>query len=553
MSRLLLLALAWSTPAPGGTAPAGNPDREAARDETALLTAGLKTDNSSLLQFFRSRTLPPDQRAQFRTLVRQLGSSSYKDRTKASADLVKMGPKVKGLLQSVKKETDDRETVRRAELCLHKLAEGDAPEQVAAVARLVARRQPAGAAEVLLDYLSFAADPPVLEEVRSALAAVAAPRGKPDPVLVKALHCGGPLERAAAAEALCRARVKGLEAECAAVLKERDPELRLPVALALLEARRPESLPALIDLVRDLPPQEAWKAEEALRRVAGEQAPRLTVCRETPGPKVCAAWRGWLEKQGKQLDLARVDLAPRLLGYTLLSQMDAGRGNGRVLEMGPDKKVKWEIPNLLYPVDAQVVGPDRVLIAEYLGRRVSERDFKGKILWEKEVDLPIACQRLPNGQTFVASRRRLFVLNGEGKEVFTYDHAATSIGAARKLPDGQTVFVAAGQCVRLDPQGKQVKSFPVGMVYNLGGNIDVLPNGWVLVPEYTQDRVAEYDTDGKLRWTVKVRFPTSAVRLPNGNTLVVSLLERRAAEYTRDGREVWNFQSTARLWRARKR
>jgi outer membrane protein assembly factor BamB len=140
-----------------------------------------------------------------------------------------------------------------------------------------------------------------------------------------------------------------------------------------------------------------------------------------------------------------------------------------------------------------------------------------------------------------------------GKEVFTYDHAQTSIGAARKLPDGQTVFVAGGECVRLDARGKQVKNFPVGLVYNLGGNIDVLPNGRVLVPEYTQNRVAEYDADGKLVWSVKVRFPTSAVRLPNGNTLVVSLVDRRAVELTRDGREVWNFQTTARLWRARKR
>ena len=35
---------------------------------------------------------------------------------------------------------------------------------------------------------------------------------------------------------------------------------------------------------------------------------------------------------------------------------------------------------------------------------VSERDLQGKIVWERQVDLPVACQRLPGGQTFIATR-----------------------------------------------------------------------------------------------------------------------------------------------------
>src|SRR4051812_49241958 len=121
MRRLVLLVLAWPALAPGGAALAGKPDPEAARDENALRAVGLKTDAASLLEFFRSRTLPPEQRAQFRALVKQLSSPSYKDRSKASAALLEMGPKVKALLQAVSKETADRETLRRAELCLARL------------------------------------------------------------------------------------------------------------------------------------------------------------------------------------------------------------------------------------------------------------------------------------------------------------------------------------------------------------------------------------------------------------------------------------------------
>jgi hypothetical protein len=553
MRRLLLLSLAWPALTLGGSAAAGKPDAEAARDVKALRAAGLKADDASLLQFFRSRTLSPAQQEQFRSLVKQLASPSYRRRTEATDALIKMGPPVKALLVAVKDRAGDAETACRAELCLRKLATGSAPQHAALVARVLARRKPAGTAEVLLDYLPFAAEEGAVEEVRAALTAVAAPGGKPEPVLVCALEAGEPLKRAAAAEALCRAQAKGLDGQIVKALDERDPRLRLRVALALLEGRRGEALPALIDLVRDLPARDAWQAEDALRRVAGEQAPRLVVDRDTPGPKVRDAWRQWWEKQGKGLDLAKLDLSPRMLGYTLLCQMDQRGTTGRVLEMGPGKTIKWEIGGLRYPVDAQVIRPDRVLIAEYLNRRVSERDFKGNVVWEKQVDLPIACERLPNGHTFVGTRRGIVVFDRDGKEVFTYHHATTSISAARRLPDGRMLLVSGGQCVLLDPGGKAVKRFHVGVVYPLGGNIDILPGGRVLVPEYSQNRVAEYDLDGKLLWQASVRFPTSAVRLANGNTLAVSMREKRAVEVDRDGKEVWSHTAEGQLWRARKR
>jgi HEAT repeat protein len=553
MRRLLFLSLAWAALSPSGHAAAGKPDAAAVRDEDALRAAGLKADDASLLEFFRSRTLAPAQQERFRALVKQLASPSYHQRSKATVALIKMGPPVKALLQAVKDRAPDDETARRAELCLRKLGPGGMPRHAALVARVIGRRKPVGAADVLVGYLPFAAEESVIQEVRVALAAMAAPGGEPEPVLVKALETGEPLQRAAAAEALCRAQVQGLDAQIFKALAEFDPRLRLRVALALLEVHRGEALPVLIDLVRDLPARDAWQAEGALRRVAGEDAPRLAVDRDTPGPKVRDAWRAWYARQGKGLDLAKLDLSPRLLGYTLLCQMDQRGTTGRVMEMGPDKAVKWEIGGLRYPVDAQVIRPDRVLIAEYLNRRVSERDFKGNIIWEKQVDLPIACERLPNGNTFVATRRQLVVYDTDGKEVFTYHHPATSISAGRRLPDGRMLVVSGGQCVLLDTSGKAVKTFHVGTVYTLGGNIDVLPGGRVLVPEYSQNRVAEYDLDGKLLWQAHVRFPISAVRLANGNTLVVSMTERKVVELNREGREVWSHAAEGRLWRARKR
>jgi hypothetical protein len=392
----------------------------------------------------------------------------------------------------------------------------------------------------------------VVEEVRTALTAVAVPGGKPDPALVAGLHDKSTAVRVASAEALCRAGVKELKSRYLDLLKTGDAEGRLRVALALFDARHKESIPALIDLLGRLPADEAWRAEEALRAAAGDGAPQVLVKRNAPVKPVQEAWSAWWDRHANSLDMAKLDPGARVLGYTLITYMD--NTGGGVLEMGPDKEVRWRITGLRYPVDAQVVGSDRVLIAEYLGRRVSEQDFKGKVIWERQIDLPIACQRLPGGQTFIATRRQLFVVNAEGKDVFTYQHQATSISAARKLPDGRTVLISGGTCAWLDPAGKQVKSFPVGLVYNLGGNVDVLPGGRLLVPEYTANRVAEYDADGKVGWVAQVRTPISATRAANGNTLVVSLGEQRVVELDRSGREVRSYPAPGgRMWRARKR
>src|SRR5207302_1870603 len=119
---------------------------------------------------------------------------------------------------------------------------------------------------------------------------------------------------------------------------------------------------------------------------------------------------------------ARLAEAPRMLGYTLIAQADGKGTMGRVFELGTDhKEIRWEINQLRYPVDVQMTGPNRVLIAEYLNRRVTERDVTtGKILFDYQVYLPIACQRLPNGNTFIVTRRQLLEVNRDGVEVFSF-------------------------------------------------------------------------------------------------------------------------------------
>src|SRR4029077_14214016 len=90
-------------------------------------------------------------------------------------------------------------------------------------------------------------------------------------------------------------------------------------------------------------------------------------------------------------------------------------------EYGADGVVKWKIKALSGPMDAHMLRNGHVLIAEYEGRRVTERDLKGKILWSFSISgNPIACQRLNNGNTFIATHHSLLEVSPGG--VLVYNH-----------------------------------------------------------------------------------------------------------------------------------
>ena len=73
--------------------------------------------------------------------------------------------------------------------------------------------------------------------------------------------------------------------------------------------------------------------------------------------------------------------------------------------------------------------------------------------------------------------------------------------------------------VRLDSGGKQTKTVHVGYPGIFGG-IHLLPNGNVVVPLYSVNKVIEFDAEGKSVWEASVQLPSSAQRLANGHTLV---------------------------------
>ena len=176
-------------------------------DEELLKQAGTDTDGPGLLEFFRKRTVDGGDADRIKKLVTDLGSEDFETRESASAQLAALGGRAKALLREATGDPDV-EVSRRAKDCLQKIDEGSGGQTVSAAARLVAHRKPDKAVEVLLNYLPSAEDEMVAEQVRQSLAALALKDGKPEPVLIAALTDKSAVKRAAAAVALCHAKVK---------------------------------------------------------------------------------------------------------------------------------------------------------------------------------------------------------------------------------------------------------------------------------------------------------------------------------------------------------
>lgn len=524
--------------------------------ERLLAEHKLPTSGPALLNFFRERTLSKDQVEKINGIIEQLNTPVYGVRAMADAELSRVvrfaRPVIKHAVADTKNPLEAR---RRLELLLKNHPDDLEPALAEATAFFIARHKPDGAAKVLLDYLPFASHPQIVTAIRETLPAVALRDGKPEPIIQNALKDTHALKRALAGEALVRAGGLTFKPKVKHLLSDEHKQVRWHVLQALVESKDKDAIPAVIELIDDLDKDRAWEVEDLLCRIAGDKGPGVYLGAAEPPAKLEKAWMAWWAKNEADIDLARLTTEPPLIGNTLVTQMVPGKGLvGKVTELNPSKEVIWEIEGLRYPVDAQIISPDRVLIAEYFSRRITERDFKGNIHWEKPIDMPIHCQRLPNGHTFIASRRQLLLVDREGKELFSHFSPATSICAAQRLRNGQMFLVdSTGILKHLDQHGKELNSFKVGQVYAMGGNIEVLSGGRILVPAYRENRIIEYNWEGKELWSAHVNQPISATRLPGGNTLVVSLGQLRVVEIDRHGKEVSTLSVEGRPWRARKR
>jgi hypothetical protein len=540
----ILLLAAFLAPA---SCPAAD-DETTAADERLVKDAGISPDAAGLLAYFRERTLTAADVKRLETLVRQLGDDDFKTRQKASRELVRRGAAAVSLLRAAQRDPD-AEVARRASRCLEEIATGPGSALPIAAARLLVRRAAPGTAAALLAFLPFADDELVEDSVRESLTLLAATAGKADPALVAALVDGLPARRAAAAYALGPMREPAVRAAVRALLADKDAKVRFQAACGLLAGRDKAAVPALIALLADSPAEIASGAEDLLMQLAGDKAPTLGAGTDPAGKVRRAGWARWWEEEGPRLDLARLDETPRPLGLNLIPEMHANK----VWECGKDGKPLWEMTGLQCPIDAQVLPGNHLLVAELNGDQVTERDRTGKVLWRHPVKTPIACARLANGQTFIATNHRVFLITRDGKEVQSYaPENGFFIHSVQRLRNGHVVCVSMGGTLReIDGAFKEVCSVALPIKDGWSG-IEGVPGNRYLVVNHTAGKVLEVDRSGKTVWEHTVAGVCYASRLPNGNTLVVNN-QSGLVEVDRSGKTVWSLAVSTSLWRAHRR
>jgi hypothetical protein len=537
------------------SAAADEKDTALEEDEKLVRDAKEPTDTAGLVAFFRKRTLSEADRAALQGLVEQLGARSFARREDASRRLVRWGMPAKAFLEPATRSTD-AEIARRARLCLDEIALGPGPSLPCAAARLLARRRPSEAVAVLLGYLPYADDDVVRDEVLAALLTLAQDKDKTRLApLTPALKDTLPLKRAAAAYVLGRSADKDVRAPVKKLLADKDPVVRLRAAQGLLAAHDKDAVPVLIDLLAGQSADVVWQVEDLLLRIAGESGPVApSSLNEKERQDYRDRWAKWWEDNAAKADLPRLAEAPPLRGWTIIAQMSTNR----VYEIDRQGKTRWTIDSLSGPIDAHVLPGDRVLIAEHHGSRITERNLRGNVLWEKRLnDRPVSVQRLPNGNTFIATYASLLEVTRDGKEVYNYrpEGAIGQIYAGQKLRNGRLVCVTlSGQVLELDSaNGKVVRSIKSGLdgCYSVQGG---LPGGHYLVASYNSGQVVELDHTGKILWKHTYATAYHAERLANGNYLIASHGQSRVIEVNRDGKTVFDQGTNgSNVWRVHRR
>ena len=544
-------------------------------------------DARNLIQLFQRRTPTDIDRDRMLTLVHQLGDDDFSIREQATTRLQAMGPSAMPAIKRALKDTD-LEVVQRAQICKEQIDKGwqaqvqtGVPEAIGlaplhrlvlpgflhivqgiernpsapipnSAARLLALRRQPDAALALLAYLPFAEDDVEVAEIQNALTTLAIHLGQAEAALVRALDDKIALRRAVAGVALCRARGSLGAPDARRLLHDPEAIVRLHLALALAELRDKEAIPVLIDLLGESSDDQSWQAEDFLRRIAGDSAPT-----DSHGPesasrrKLRDTWVAWWHEHASQVDLSVLDRAPRLLGYTVVAEYTDGT-NGRVLEIGPEGKIRWKVDHIPWPLDVQVLPGQRLLLTEFYAERVAERNFKGELLWHKQLtQKPLSARRLSNGNTLIVTQNQILEVDRAGREVSSINRQG--VLAAEKLPGGRFASIdSAGGFTVIDAAGRPVKNFPVGAFQSYSG-FQVLATGGVVLPLTAQDLVAEFNAQGKRVWEAGAHRPTSAIRLTNGHTLISCRDAQLVVELDRTGKEVWRYKSTGYPWRAYKR
>ena len=238
---------------------------------------------------------------------------------------------------------------------------------------------------------------------------------------------------------------------------------------------------------------------------------------------------------------------------------------GKVFVVSKDGEVEWEYA-ASHCNDIWILPNGNLLFNT--GRGVKEVTRTKEVVFNYESKSEIyACQRLPNGNTFIGecNSGRLLEISPAGsitKDIKilkdTSERSSAFMRNARKLENGNYLVAHYGLNVvrEYDPDGNMVRE-----IKSKGGPHSAvrLPNGNTLIACADHEgwlKVFEVDSAGKVIWEVTnadfpdtvLYFMTGLQRLPNGNTVMTNWLGHNnfgkaphIIEITPDKKVVWTF------------
>lgn len=312
---IVAVAFFWAC----GRTSAQQPSPESVADDEKLLkNAGWPVDGKGVLEYLRRQVPGAEDMKKVDSLFRQLGSDNFKERQKASADLIAEGPKIVPILRRLLEPAQPLEVRMRAERCMQAVANQSPAAVISTALRLIKARPPAGACAAILEFAAFAPDEAVFEDTLECLHAIGVDKGKVDAALHAALKDAQPARRQLAAVLVGGFGSPAQRQDVGALLDDKDAAVRFRAAQGLAVAGQRQALPVLVESLRQAPPTLAERAEELLLQVAGPTAPKLGwKADEASHAKVYDAWSAWLKTHQKTVDLSKIEIGLPLGNPTL--------------------------------------------------------------------------------------------------------------------------------------------------------------------------------------------------------------------------------------------
>ena len=285
------------------------PTQTVTDSRSILREAGFKPDESAIVEYLKKQSPEDPEKTllQIRSLIRKLGDESFAVRENASEELIHLGlPAIPELKQALK--SSDHEVRYRATHCLEQLQSDNLHRLHLAMVRILAENPSKAAADSLLDFLPFAGEENLTDEIFESLV-TQAKKGEPGMTsLINGLRSRSPVKRGKAAEILGLAGAVGQKDRLRQLLEDPSAKARFGAALGLVYLKDRNAVSILIGLVDSVSEDDAKKIEDILLTLSEGNAPGVPLGKTPEEKKKFARSFGeWWHREASRVNLSLLD------------------------------------------------------------------------------------------------------------------------------------------------------------------------------------------------------------------------------------------------------